>query len=171
MIDDTDLKIIELLEENGRYNYVAIAEKLGLVEGTIRKRVNRLIESDVIKIAATPDPRKLGLNIIAIMGLQVQVSAVQHVTQLLKEKPNIQWLGFVTGRFDLMAIVIARSTEELSRFIEHEIASIPSIIRTETFVNLTIIKGLFAHLSPLIRKIKKYETEKTVTRKKRSKRT
>ena len=89
------------------------------------------------------------------MGLQVQMSALRHVAQILDSKPNVQWLAFVTGRYDLMAIVIEKSTEDLSSFIEKEISAIPSIVRTETFVNLDIVKGLLSDTVPLIETIKR----------------
>ena len=50
---------------------------------------------------------------------------------------------FVTGRYDLLAMVVTESPEELSRFIEKEISAIPGILRTETFVNLDIMKGKY----------------------------
>ena len=155
MVDDLDLSIIQILEKDGRKNYTDIAKQLGVVEGTVRKRVKSLIDNKVISIQATPNPREIGFSIIAIMGLQVQMSALRHVANILKAKPNVQWLSFVTGRYDLMAIVIEKTTEDLSKFIEEEISAIPSIVRTETFVNLDIVKGLLADTVPLIETIKR----------------
>jgi len=154
MVDDLDLSIIQVLENDGRKNYTDIAKQLGVVEGTVRKRVKSLIDNKVMSIRATPNPHKLGFNVIALMGLQVQMSAIRHVAQILESKPHVQWLSFVTGRYDLMAIVIEKSTEALSRFIEEEISAIPSIVRTETFINLDIVKGLLSDMMPLIETIK-----------------
>ncbi len=155
MVDDLDLSIIQVLENDGRKNYTDIAKQLGVVEGTVRKRVKSLIDNKVMSIRATPNPHKLGFNVIALMGLQVQMSALRHVAQILGAKPNVQWLAFVTGRYDLMAIVIEKTTEDLSKFIEEEISAIPSIVRTETFVNLDIVKGLLSNTVSLIETIKK----------------
>ena len=155
MVDNLDLSIIQILEQDGRKNYTDIAKQLGVVEGTVRKRVKSLIDNKVINIQATPNPREIGFSIIAVMGLQVQMSALRHVANILKSKPNVQWLSFVTGRYDLMAIVIEKSTEDLSKFIEEEISAIPSIARTETFVNLDIVKGLLSDTVPLIETIKR----------------
>jgi len=66
---------------------------------------------------------------------------LRSVAESLAQKPNVCYLAFVTGRYDLIAMVMTRSAVELSHFIEKEISSIPSILRTETFVNLDIIKG------------------------------
>lgn len=66
---------------------------------------------------------------------------LRSVAESLAQKPNVCYLAFVTGRYDLMAIIMTRSSEELSQFIEKEISALPSVLRTETFVNLDIIKG------------------------------
>ena len=154
MIDDLDLNIIQILEQDGRKNYTVIAKQLGVVEGTVRKRVKYLLDNDIITIQARPNPSKMGYSIVAVMAMQIQVNALRHVAQILASKPNVQWLAFVTGRYDLMAIVLEKSTQDLSRFLEEEISAIPSIVRTETFINLDIVKGLLSNTVALIETIK-----------------
>ncbi len=141
MIDEVDRKLIQELQNNGRKSYVDLAHVLGVVEGTVRKRVKDLIGRNIIKIVAVINPRQLGYNFISIMGLQVRMADLRSVAESLAQKPNVCYLAFVTGRYDLIAMVMTRSAVELSHFIEKEISSIPSILRTETFVNLDIIKG------------------------------
>ena len=162
MIDELDLKIIKQLEEDGRRSYVEIGKKFGVAEGTVRKRVNDLIKNDVIRIHASLYPQAFGLNVVAIMGMQVQMSALRHVAQTLISKPNLRYLAFVTGRYDLMAVIITHTTEELSQFIEKEISQIPNIMRTETFVNLEVIKGMWSgeDISPLVKNLEAFKPHK-----------
>ncbi len=141
MIDDLDRKLIIELQENGREGYVNLAKKMGVVEGTIRKRIKTLLSKRLIKIVAVPDMRKLGYSFIGIAGIQVKMEDLRQVAETLAKNEHICYLAFVTGRYDLMAIVVTQSPEELSHFIEREISAIPSILRTETFVNLDTIKG------------------------------
>ncbi|MCL0058199.1 Lrp/AsnC family transcriptional regulator [Dehalococcoidia bacterium] len=141
MIDELDRKLIQELQRSGRQSYVDLARMLGVVEGTVRKRVKDLQNRKIIKIVAVPNPRELGYSFISIMGLQVRMADLRKVADDLAQKPNVCYLAFVTGRYNLMAIIMTRSSEELSHFIETEISAIPSILRTETFVNLDIIKG------------------------------
>ena len=141
MIDELDLKLIQELQKDGRQSYVNIARMLGVVEGTVRRRVKDLADRNIIKIVAVPNPREMGYNFISVMGLQVRMADLRKVADELASKPNVCYLAFVTGRYDLMAMLVTRSSEELSQFIEKEISALPSILRTETFVNLDIIKG------------------------------
>ena len=141
MVDDLDLNLIQELQKNGRESYVDLAGKLGVVEGTVRKRIKHLLDRDVIKIAAAPNVRALGYGFTTMIGFQVRMEDLRKVAKNLAQNQHVCYLAFVTGRYDLMAIVVTQSPEALSRFIEKEISAIPSILRTETFVNLDIIKG------------------------------
>ena len=141
MVDELDIKIMAELQKDGRQSNIDLARKLGVVEGTIRKRLKALQSKNVLRVIASPNPRKLGYNFISTMGIQVQMKLLRKVADALASKPNVCYLAFVTGRYDLMAVLMTRSSEELSDFIEKEITSIPGILRTETFLNLDVIKG------------------------------
>jgi len=141
MVDELDHKLIAELQRNGREGYVELARKLGVVEGTVRKRVKNLLGKDIIKITAVPDVHKLGYGFIGIMGLQVRMEDLRKVAENLAKNEHVCYLTFVTGRYDLIAIIMTQSPEALSHFIEKEISAIPSILRTETYINLDIIKG------------------------------
>lgn len=142
MVDNFDIKLIQELQKDGRQSYVDLARKLGVVEGTVRKKVKRLVDRDIMRIIAVPNVRELGFNFITVIGLQVTTTELRKVAEKLARNPHVCYLAYVTGRYDLIAFVIAESTEVHTRIIESQIMSISGILRTETFVNLEVIKGL-----------------------------
>lgn len=141
MLDKLNQKLVQELQNNGRKSYTELGKMLGVTEGTVRKRVKDLQKGNVIKIAAVLNPYEIGYNLVSIMAIQVRMADLHQVGETLAQNPNIYYLAFVTGRYDLLAMIICRSPEELSDFIKEHISSIPSIIRTETFVNLEVIKS------------------------------
>lgn len=141
MIDDLDKKMIQQLQENGRESFTDLGSMLGVVEGTVRKRFRRLVNEGIIKAVAIPDMHKLGYGLMAIMGLQVRMENLRAVADALVRNEHVCYLAFVAGRYDLMAIIMVKSPQHLSYLIEKEISVIPSVLRTETFINLDIIKG------------------------------
>ena len=141
MIDNIDQGIIQELQRNGRENFVDIAEKLGVVEGTVRNRLNKLLENNILKIVAVPNMLALGYRFVAIMGFQVNMPEMRKVAKELSKNQHICYLAWVTGKYDLMAIIITRSPQELASVIENEFSCIVDILRMETFVNLDILKG------------------------------
>jgi Lrp/AsnC family transcriptional regulator for asnA, asnC and gidA len=141
MIDELDRSLIKELQKKGRRGYIDLAKMLGVVEGTVRRRIKNLQAKNIIKIVAVPNPRALGYNFLSIMGLQVRLADLRKLADELAQKPNVCYLAFVTGRYDLIAIVMTQAPEQLAKFIEEEISALPSVLRTETFVNLDVIKG------------------------------
>jgi Lrp/AsnC family transcriptional regulator for asnA, asnC and gidA len=144
MIDKLDRKLIEELQKDGRESYTELARKLGVTEGTVRKRVKNLVNKNIMKIVAVPNVSELGYKLMSIIGMQVKMVDLRKVADALAKKANVCHLAFVAGRYDLMILVVSRSHKELSDFIEKEISTIPSVLRTETFVNLDIIKGAWS---------------------------
>jgi len=144
MIDKLDRKLIEELQKDGRESYTELARKLGVTEGTVRKRVKNLVDKSIMKIVAVPNMSELGYKLLSIIGMQVKMVDLRKVADALTKKPNVCRLAFVAGRYDLMALVLSQSHKELSDFIEKEISIIPSVLRTETFVNLDVIKGAWS---------------------------
>ena len=55
-LDKTDELILKELQEDGRISYRTIAEKLDISDGTVRVRVNRMMESGFLKVSALIDP-------------------------------------------------------------------------------------------------------------------
>ena len=55
-LDATAKRIIELLQEDGRISYAAIAKAVGLSEAAARARVQKLLDSEVMQVVAVTDP-------------------------------------------------------------------------------------------------------------------
>ena len=141
MIDKNDIKLISILHKDGRENYANIARILGITESTARKRFKRLIDDNFIRIVASINWNKLGLNNICIVGLQINMRHFRVVSDKLANIPSVCFVGLVAGRYDLIVIILARSNEQVANIIEKQIAPIPYVIKTETFIALNIIKG------------------------------
>ena len=141
MIDELDRKLILELQRDGRQSYSDLGKMFGVTEGTVRKRLKSLIKRDLIKVVAVPNVRELGYNFIGIVGIQVRMVELDKVGENLSQNPVVCQLAWVTGRYDLIATVVTRSTEEFANFMANELSAIPSVVRTETFVSLDMVKG------------------------------
>jgi len=141
IIDEIDREIILELQKSGRKSYMELAKQLHVSETTVRNRVKHLVDQNVITINAIPDLKALGYGFVGIIGLQVRLSDLRGVADRLAKHPNVCYVANVTGRFDLITIVVTKSSEEFADFMENVISDIPSVLRTETFVNLHVYKG------------------------------
>ena len=139
-MDDLDRKIIELLQINGRASNASIARDVGVSEGTVRRRLRRLVQDEIIRVVAVPDPEKMGLNTVALIGIQADPDKLDDVAARLADLPETQYVSLTTGSFDLFIWVALLSSEELGNFLRHRVGVINGVRRTETFVNLVIVK-------------------------------
>ena len=82
MRDELDRQIVELLRENGRRSNVEMAQVLGVSEGTVRKRLDRLLETNSLQVVGLPDPIAAGYPIRTLILLNVELAKLNDVCLL-----------------------------------------------------------------------------------------
>ena len=142
-LDKTEQQIIKLLQSDGRMSFVDMAEKIGVTEGTVRRKFYRLLEEGIINIGATSDPFLIGFKTPAIIGLNVETARVRDVAAELAKLPRIRQLVLTTGIFDIIVVGYFSSNQELAEFVSGELARIDGITDTNTSVVLEIYKDSF----------------------------
>lgn len=139
-LDPLDIEIIRLLQKDGRLPYSTIAERFGIAEGTVRKRVTRLMAEGYFRIVGVASPFKVGMAVVAIIGLNVaRQQMVQARTHLQRLEP-IRYVGITTGTFDYIIEVVLPSMQDLLHFLMSDLARVPGLSRTETSLVLDISK-------------------------------
>ncbi len=119
MVRISDLTLIKFLMEDARTSYVKIAEKLGVSEAAVRKRVKRLKDLGVIKgYTIDVDPKKLGYEVSAIIGLDVDPEHLIKVMEELKNKEEVMKLYLTSGDHMLVVECWFKSSQELSSFVK-----------------------------------------------------
>ncbi len=139
-MDDLDRKIIELLQVNGRASNARVAREVGVSEGTVRRRLRRLVQDEIVRVVAVPDPEKMGFNTVALIGVQADPDKQDDVATRLAELSETQYVALTTGSFDIFIWVALASAEDLGVFLRRKVGATPGVRRTETFVNLAIRK-------------------------------
>jgi len=140
-IDEIDRKIIRALQKDGRVSNVEIARRVGMTEGTVRKRIDRLIDNDVIRVTALVNPSAIGRPIHTLIGLQVDMGALDSVIEQLVRKPVVCSVYYLTGEYDLVIETTFPDTDGLMRFLSDEIGRIPGIRKSSTSHVLRVIKS------------------------------
>lgn len=142
MVDQTDLKILGLLQADGSLTFTEIARRLGLNESTVRKRVMALREGGVIrKFTLIIDPAKIGFNTVAIVGIDVEPSKLLEAAQRLCEIDEVKWVATSTGDHMIMTEIWARDGRELSKIISGSIGKIEGIKKICPSIILEKLKG------------------------------
>ena len=119
ILSEIDFRILEILQNEGRTSYSAIARELGIAESTVRYRVKRLRETGVIRtFMALLDPRKIGLDITAIALIKVDSNEIVEASKTLATFEESHHLFRSTGSYDLVSVVHARDIAHLNELIE-----------------------------------------------------
>ncbi len=142
-LDETAKRIIELLQDDGRLSYSAIAKEVGLSEAAVRHRVQKLIDSGVMQVVAVTDPLQMGFARQAMIGIKVSGN-VRDVAAELAAMEQLDYIVITTGRFDILAELVAESDDELLEIVSSQISGLERVLTTETFVYLRLEKQTYA---------------------------
>ena len=142
-LDATAKRIIELLQDDGRLSYSAIAKDVGLSEAAVRHRVQKLIDSGVMQVVAVTDPLQMGFARQAMIGIKVNGN-IREVAAELAAMHQLDYIVITTGRFDILAEIVAESDDELLDIVSAQIGALDRVVATETFVYLRLEKQTYA---------------------------
>lgn len=142
-MDELDSSIIKLLQVDGRASNAKIAREVGVSEGTVRRRLRRLIQDDVISVIAVPNLERMGYGTAALIGLQTDPGSVDEVADAIASLEEAHYVAITTGAYDVFTWVGLKSPETLGLFLRKKVGTISGVRRTETFVNLSIKKRTY----------------------------
>jgi Lrp/AsnC family transcriptional regulator, leucine-responsive regulatory protein len=137
-LDDTDIRILALLQEDCRTPLARLGEQVGLSAPAVLERIKKLEAAGVVTgYHAIVDGRKVGLDVTAFIGVitsdpesidqfEQQVTALEHVLEC----------HHVTGAFTFLLKVKTANTSTLEHLIT-QIRSIDGVARTETLIVLS----------------------------------
>ncbi len=148
-IDKIELKIVNLLLEDGRMSASEIARQIGEVsERAVRYRIERLIEENVIRISAVVRPEAFGLTIKADIWMEVESDRIREVAQKMTEYENVTYVACSIGETDVSIQVVAKDTDEVYRFITETVRKVPGVRRTTTSIVPVILKDVYQWRAP-----------------------
>jgi len=114
----SDIELIMLLRKNARMTYSELAKHFGVSDTAIRKRIKKLESEGVIRgYTVEVDPRKLGFNAVAIIGIDVKPEYYVSLIDELKNMKEIVSLYATTGDHMILAECWFRTSDDLARFV------------------------------------------------------
>ncbi|MCL2115488.1 MAG: Lrp/AsnC family transcriptional regulator [Methanobrevibacter sp.] len=140
ILDETDKKILEIINEDARTPYRQISRDLDISVGTVHNRVDKMIKTGAIKkFAPIMDHRKLGYDLTTIIGVRVKGGQFQNWENKTSFNNNVLGIYDVTGEYDAFLIAKFKDTDELDKFIK-ELLKEPDVERTYTQTVLNVVK-------------------------------
>ena len=131
--DALNIDIIKHLR-NGRQSYKKIASTLNISENTVRSRVNALIEEGVLAITGLVDPEAISGHRVVFIGVKLSTLNLVEKGKAFSKLKGVVSVSVVTGRFDLMVVVLLKPGFDLLEFYTQEVYRLKDVRSVETFV-------------------------------------
>ena len=133
-IDANTISIMKHLRD-GRKSFKEIAKALSLSENTVRARVGKLRDEGILDISALVDPEVVPGHKVVIMGIKLETMELVRKGQELSKLRGVVSVGVVTGRYDIILVVLLNDEFGLLEFFTEEMAHCSEDVQsTETFV-------------------------------------
>ena len=140
-LDSVDRRILNLLQADSRLSFRAVARRLKIGDATVRERVARLQDRDIIRAFTTlVNPEKVGMEVISLIHLEVNPRALQVVVSELKGVENIKVVMESGQRVNLLVIGAFSTRKSLNAFLDEHIRGKETIKLNEISVVLTLHK-------------------------------
>jgi Lrp/AsnC family transcriptional regulator for asnA, asnC and gidA len=142
--DKTDVKIVNILLEDGRTPASEIARRIGdISERAVRYRIDRMVDAGIIQISAVAKPQAFGLTTIADIWMEVESDRILEVAKKMAAFDNVSYVACGIGESDVSIQVVAKDTAEIYQFITDVVRKVPGVRKTTTSIVPLIIKDVY----------------------------
>jgi Lrp/AsnC family transcriptional regulator for asnA, asnC and gidA len=124
------------MQKDGRITSVDLAKKLNVSDATVRFRIKKLMNQNILRIAAGINPFVFKEGIAAYIGIELEKRTHPKTMEAISQVKGVVSVCNITGRYDLLVEVFFESRQELRKFLFEDLLNIKGINRTETFVVL-----------------------------------
>jgi Lrp/AsnC family transcriptional regulator, leucine-responsive regulatory protein len=142
MIDEIDIRIVEILQQNARTANAEIARQVGMAPSAILERIRKLEERGVIQgYAARINPEAYGLGLTAYVFVRADERAGAPMTaDRMAEIPEVQEVHHVAGEDCFLAKVRVASPRALGELLQKKFGAIETIRSTRSTIVLDTVK-------------------------------
>ncbi|MCP4747751.1 MAG: Lrp/AsnC family transcriptional regulator [Desulfobacteraceae bacterium] len=132
-IDDTNIAIIKMMRQ-GKTSIKQIAAHLGLAENTVRTRIAKMESDEQFEIAGLIDPQKIPRHSVVMVGVKLATMDLVKKGEEFSKLRGVVSVSVITGRFDLMLIVLLKEGFGILEFYTEEVSRLKDVSSVETFL-------------------------------------
>lgn len=150
-LDNIDRSIIEELERDSRTSQRKLASKIGVAQGTITNRMQRLEKDGVIKgYGVRLDAESVGWGMTIMAGLRIEKGRMIEVQEKISSDPRVFTVYDTTGDWDSMVLARVKDRSDLDDLTK-SVFTLEGVVRSFTHVVLNTVKEDGVRLPPLDR--------------------
>lgn len=124
-IDDLDLKILTELSKDAGISVPRLSKKINVNASVVYSRIKRLLKRGLIKkFTIVINDEALGFTVRSLTGINMDSKLRDNVLNELFKIPEVREIAEVTGRFDILVTMTARSLDEIHQLISEKVGHI-----------------------------------------------
>jgi Lrp/AsnC family transcriptional regulator for asnA, asnC and gidA len=136
-IDDLDVKILGELAKDASISVPRLSKKINVNSSVVYSRIKRLVKRGLIKkFTIIINDEALGFGVKALTGINMDSKLRDNVLNELFKIPEVREVAEVTGRFDVLVTMTARTLDEMHQLISEKVGRIEGVQKTETFIEM-----------------------------------
>ena len=143
-LDDIDLKLLELLQQNGRITVKELANQLNLSTTPVFERVKKLEKTGIIDhYAAILNTEHLGKKLYAFAHISLKDHSkelIQQFTDQINNIPQVLECHYVTGDSDFILKILLEDMDGYREFMMEQLFDMSNIAKIESFLSLSVSK-------------------------------
>jgi DNA-binding Lrp family transcriptional regulator len=127
ILDLVDYLIIQQLHRDSRMLASEVGKRIGIKERTIRKRIDKMRESEIGRFTFIVNPLTFGYGVNIDIFINVRSEHKSQVLKQLASLSNISFLGYDVGTNDISVEALFKNTDQLHVFLEHKLPKISGV--------------------------------------------
>jgi Lrp/AsnC family leucine-responsive transcriptional regulator/Lrp/AsnC family transcriptional regulator len=143
-LDETDLRILRAMQDDGSLSVTEIASRAGLSQSPCSRRIARLQAAGVIRGKRTLlDSKMLGFDTQIIVRIKLQGHdgpLLERFKSAVRAIPEIQIALLVLGEFDFYLRIAVRDIEHYQRLMQERLVSLPGVREMQSSVVVDVVK-------------------------------
>ena len=138
ILDDVNLRIIDILSKDSSTTFVEIAKQIGISDATVHLRVRRLIAAGIItKFTISVDNNLLGYDHLVFIRINLKPGFADQVIEELSNIEEVLEIHEMHNAFDLFLKIRAKNLSDIRDIIEKKIRRLPNVLETQL---MTVLK-------------------------------
>jgi len=136
-IDDLDLTILSELSEDAAISVPKLSKKIKVNSSVVYSRIKRLIKHKLIeRFTIVVNDAELGFGVKALTGINMDSKKRDNVINELFKIDGVREIAEVTGRFDILVTMYARSLDDMHKIVSEKIGLIDGVLSSESFIEM-----------------------------------
>ena len=136
-VDDLDLMILSELSNDASISVPKLSKKIKVNPSVVYSRIKRLVKRKLIeRFTIVVNDLELGYAVKSLTGINMDSKKRDGIIEELFGIEGVREIAEVTGRFDILVTMYAKSLDEMHRLVSEKIGRIDGVISSESFIEM-----------------------------------